>query len=56
MGKLVGVRFRPGDKLFYFDAGDETTLQVGDRVVVETPHNLEILSKLNRMRKREGKR
>jgi len=42
MGKLVGVRFRPGDKLFYFDAGDETTLQVGDRVVVETPHNLDL--------------
>jgi len=42
MAKVVGVRFRPGDKLFYCDAGDEITLQVGDYAVVETPHNLDL--------------
>lgn len=42
MGKVVGVRFRQGDRLFYCNAGDETTLQVGDCVVVETPHNLDL--------------
>lgn len=42
MAKVVWVRFRPGDKLFYCNAGDEIALQVGDSVVVETPHNLDL--------------
>lgn len=33
--RLVGLRFRPLDRVRYFDAG-ERELEVGDRVVVET--------------------
>ena len=36
---MVGVRFRPSDKMQYFDsAGIE--LKVGDRVLVETPEGV----------------
>lgn len=37
----VGVRFREAGKVYYFDAG-ELTLDVGNYVVVETSHGLEI--------------
>jgi cell fate regulator YaaT (PSP1 superfamily) len=42
MAKVVGVRFRPGDKLYYCDAGDEITAKAGDYAVVETPHGLDL--------------
>jgi cell fate regulator YaaT (PSP1 superfamily) len=42
MDKIVGVRFRPGDKLYYCDAGDEITVDVADYAVVETPHGLDL--------------
>ena len=35
MGKIVGVRFHPGAKIYDFDSGN-FVLSVGDRVVVET--------------------
>jgi cell fate regulator YaaT (PSP1 superfamily) len=35
MPTLVGIRFKPLDRLQYFDAGD-LDLSVGERVIVET--------------------
>src|SRR5207248_9100354 len=37
----VGVRFKEAGKIYYFDAGD-FDLEVGNYVVVETSHGLEI--------------
>jgi len=39
MGRIVGVRFRPGGKIYHFDAGD-LPIKVGSRVVVETEQGL----------------
>jgi cell fate regulator YaaT (PSP1 superfamily) len=33
--KIIGIRFKPHDRVQFFDAAD-TPLSVGDRVVVET--------------------
>ena len=41
MAKIIGVRFQPGGNLFYCDAGD-IPLQVGNYVVVETSHGLDL--------------
>ena len=35
MPTIIGVRFKPSDKVQYFDA-DDLPLAVGDRVVVDT--------------------
>ena len=41
MAKIIGVRFQPRGNLFYCDAGD-IPLQVGNYVVVETSHGLDL--------------
>ena len=41
MAKIIGVRFQPGDKLFYCDVGD-ISLQVNDYVVLDTSHGLDV--------------
>jgi len=41
MAKIIGVRFQPRGDLFYCDAGD-IPLQVGDYLVVETSHGLDL--------------
>jgi cell fate regulator YaaT (PSP1 superfamily) len=41
MPEIVGVRFQPTAKLYYFDPAG-IALKVGDRVVVETVHGLEL--------------
>ena len=35
MVTVVGVRFKPAGKIYYFDPG-ELTLELGDYVIVET--------------------
>jgi len=37
---IVGVRFKPAHKIYYFDPGDLTT-QIGDGVIVETSRGIE---------------
>ncbi|MDP2744409.1 MAG: stage 0 sporulation family protein [Dehalococcoidia bacterium] len=41
MPEIVGVRFQPTTKLYYFDPAG-IALKAGDRVVVETVHGLEL--------------
>ncbi|MBO4898605.1 MAG: stage 0 sporulation family protein [Clostridia bacterium] len=41
MAKIVGVRFRDGEKTYYFDPG-EFVLKTGDDVIVETAHGTQI--------------
>ncbi len=41
MTKIIGVRFQPKGELFYCDAND-IALQVGDYVVVNTEHGLDL--------------
>ncbi len=41
MAEIIGVRFQPRGNLFYCDAGD-IPLQVGNYVVVETSHGLDL--------------
>ena len=41
MAKIVGVRFRDGEKTYYFDPGN-LVLRVGDFVIVETAHGTQI--------------
>jgi cell fate regulator YaaT (PSP1 superfamily) len=41
MGKIVGVRVRPRDKIYNFDAG-LFVLSCGSHVIVETEHGLEL--------------
>jgi cell fate regulator YaaT (PSP1 superfamily) len=36
MPKIVGIRFKPATKIYYFDPADMCDLQEGDHVVVET--------------------
>ena len=40
MVTVVGVRFKPAGKIYYFDPG-ELTLELGDYVIVETARGLE---------------
>jgi cell fate regulator YaaT (PSP1 superfamily) len=39
MSNMVGVRFRPSDKMQYFDSSG-IELEAGDRVLVETPEGV----------------
>jgi cell fate regulator YaaT (PSP1 superfamily) len=39
MGKVVGIRFQRGGKIYNFDAG-HFVLAVGDQVIVETEKGL----------------
>jgi len=41
MDNIIGIRFQPRGDLFYCDA-DDISLQVGDRIVVETKHGLDL--------------
>ena len=41
MAKIIRVRFQPGNKLFYCDAGD-IPLQVNDYVILDTGDGLDI--------------
>ena len=40
MVKIVGVRFKPAGKIYYFDPGD-LRLDIGNDVIVETARGLE---------------
>ena len=39
MGKIVGIRFKPGGKIYDFDCG-AFVLYTGDEVIVETEKGL----------------
>jgi len=39
MSNMVGVRFRPSDKMQYFDSSG-IELEAGDRVLVQTPEGV----------------
>ena len=40
MVKIVGVRFKPAGKIYYFDPGD-LKIETGNDVIVETARGLE---------------
>jgi len=42
MPTIVGVRFKPATKIYYFDPGELLDLQKGDQVVVETAKGCEL--------------
>lgn len=42
MPEVVGVRFKPVTKVYYFDPNDEKDLLVDDRVIVETARGIEM--------------
>ena len=42
MPKIVGVRFKPVTKVYYFDPNGERDLDVDDRVIVETARGIEM--------------
>lgn len=42
MPEVVGVRFRPVTKIYYFDPSSLTDLKVDDRVIVETARGVEM--------------
>lgn len=42
MLNVIGIRFQPVTKVYYFDPGDSTELQVEDRVIVETSRGVEM--------------
>ena len=42
MPLVVGVRFKPASKVYYFDPGDLKDLEVGEEVVVETARGEEV--------------
>ncbi|MBN1995411.1 MAG: stage 0 sporulation family protein [Anaerolineae bacterium] len=42
MPNVVGVRFRPTTKIYYFDPGEYTDLAIDDRVIVETSRGTEM--------------
>jgi cell fate regulator YaaT (PSP1 superfamily) len=42
MPKVVGVRFKPVTKVYYFDPNGETNLEIEDRVIVETARGIEM--------------
>lgn len=42
MPEIVGVRFRPVTKVYFFDPNSHTQLDVDDRVIVETSRGLEL--------------
>lgn len=42
MLKVIGVRFQPVTKIYYFDPGDYEELDIEDRVIVETSRGVEM--------------
>ncbi len=42
MPKIVGIRFRPVSKIYYFDPAGFEDLKAGDRVIVETARGCEV--------------
>jgi cell fate regulator YaaT (PSP1 superfamily) len=42
MPEVVGVRFRPVTKIYYFDPSSLTDLEIDDRVIVETSRGVEM--------------
>jgi cell fate regulator YaaT (PSP1 superfamily) len=42
MPKVIGVRFKPVTKIYYFDPNSVTDLQTEDRVIVETSRGIEM--------------
>ncbi|MGQ9600830.1 MAG: hypothetical protein ACUVWZ_15625 [Anaerolineae bacterium] len=42
MPLVVGIRFHPASKVYYFDPGELTDLREGEYVVVETSRGEEI--------------
>jgi len=42
MPEVVGVRFKPVTKVYYFDPNDEKDLLIEDRVIVETTRGIEM--------------
>ena len=42
MPKVVGVKFRPATKIYYFDPGQHKDLAMDDRIIVETSRGTEM--------------
>jgi cell fate regulator YaaT (PSP1 superfamily) len=42
MPKVIGVKFRPATKTYYFDPGQHENLAMDDRIIVETSRGTEM--------------